>query len=167
MRSVLVILMILLLLIPAASADGMIFVEDYDMWHLQPEENQLAAIQYENGRENLLISVSPGNEFSGNQAVWIVPVPAKPDTIRITILKGFPNLHGTNLEDSYTDAVGQAAAAEILYATFPLPILCGGPLVLSTFIFGMAGSVGYSDRSGGVEVWQQVERMGVTTEVVT
>ena len=165
MKKAIALFLILLLLAPYAAADGMMFIEDRDMWYLQPEENQLAAIHYENGMENLLISVSPGGNFSGDHAVWIFPVPAAPGKVKIDVLKGYPRMYGKNFEDSYVSAVTTSVVAQILYATFPVSILSGGSaVILSAYVFGMAGSI---SKSADVEIYDRAERMGITTEVVT
>ena len=163
MKKALALFLVLLLLIPYAAADGMMFIEDKDMWSLQPEQNQIAAVNYEDGMENLLISVSPGSEFVGSRAVWIFPVPAAPGTVKTDVLKGYPRLTGGNFENHFSDAVRTATGAQILYATFPLSCFGGAAVVLS-FMSGMAGSIG---GPSDIIVYDRVEKMGVTTEVVS
>lgn len=163
MQKILALIFALLFIAPYAAADGMMFIEDADMWYLQPEENQVAAIHYEDGMENMLISVSPGSDFKGDRAVWIFPVPAAPETVKIDVLKGFPRLTGSNFEEDYISAVATASAASVLYATFPVSLLCGGAVILSAFVFGMAGHLG---KSSDIAVYDRVEKMGVVTEVV-
>ena len=171
MRKAAVLIAILLLLVPAVTADGMIFIEDYDMWNLRPEQNQLAAIHYENGVENLLISVTPGEAASGTRAVWLFPVPAKPESVQIDVLKGYPSFSGHDIGNTYDSAVGGAALAQMAYATFPVSIVCGGAAaILPLYAFGMAGSIqksSLSDGIAGIDIHERIERMGVTTEVVT
>jgi len=164
----------LLLLASAVSADGMMFTKSKDAWYLQPEQSQFATIHYENGMENLLISVNPGSELNGNRAVWIFPVPATPDKVRIDILKGYPQFTGNNLEESYSSAITTSTTVQILYATFPVPVFCGGAaLLLSTFILagstGNAGNMELASRvyTTGVEVHAHVEKSGFVTEVIT
>jgi hypothetical protein len=165
MKRAALLFLVLLWLAPHALADGMLYIADRDMWYLQPEENQLAAIHYEDGMENLLVSVSPGANFTGDHAVWIFPVPAAPDKVKIDVLKGYPRMYGNNFEDSYQSAVTTSTAAQALYATFPVSVLCGAPaVVLSAYTFGMAGSI---SKPADVQVYDRVEKMGVTTEVVT
>ena len=163
MQKILSLIFALLFIAPYAAADGMMFIEDADMWYLQPEENQVAAIHYEDGMENLLISVSPGSDFKGERAVWIFPVPAAPEAVKIDVLKGYPRLTGSNFEEDYISAVATASAASVLYATFPVSALCGGAVILSAFVFGMAGHMG---KSSDIQVYDRVEKMGVVTEVV-
>ena len=165
MRKILALFFILLLLAPYAAADGMIFIEDRDMWSLQPEQNQAAAIHYEDGMENLLISVSPGSDFKGDKAVWIFPVPAAPGSVKIDVLKGYPRLTGSRFEDDFTQTVTMATAASVMYATFPVCIISGGAtVILSAYVFGMAGSL---SKSSDIEIFDRVEKMGVVTEVVS
>lgn len=171
MRKTAVLIAILLFLVPAVTADGMIFIEDYDMWNLRPEQNQLAAIHYENGVENLLISVTPGEAAGGTRAVWLFPVPAQPENVQIDVLKGYPAFSGHDISTTYDSAVGGAAMVQIAYATFPVSVVCGGAAaIIPLFAFGMAGSIqkaSFSDGIAGIDVHERIERMGVTTEVVT
>ena len=163
MRRIPALFFVLLFIVPYAAADGMIFIEDHDMWHLQPEQNQVAAIHYENGMENMLISVSPGADFSGDRAVWIFPVPAAPQDVKVDILKEYPRLTGEDTERVFADAVARDTALSVAFATFPLSVICGGALIFSAFIFGMAGNI---SKSADIQVYDRVEKMGLTTEVV-
>lgn len=170
-KKVIVLGILILLLGPPAASDGMIFIENNNVWQLQQEETQLAAIHYQRGIENLLISVSPGKDFHGDQATWIFPVPAKPDDIHIDVLKGFPLFGGKNLEDAYYSAVTTSSAIQILYATFPISFLCGGSILqFSGSMYGSAGSMrplSSYDVTPGIHVHRHIEKRGVTTEVVT
>ena len=165
MKRILAVFLILLLLFPYAAADGMIFIEDRDMWYLQPEQDQVAAIHYENGMENLLLAVSPGSSFNGTRAVWIFPVPAAPGQITTDVMKGFPFLTGKNFEDTFSDAVGTAAAVEILYAAFPVSLVGGGGAILFGYFSGIGGAT--LSKAAEVQVYTRIEKMGVTTEVVS
>lgn len=163
MKKALALVFALLFIAPYAAADGMIFIEDADMWYLQPETNQVAAIHYENGMENMLISVSPGSELRGDRAVWIFPVPAAPESVHTDIIRGFPRYTGSDYETKYRDAVIQATAIAAAWATFPLCVFGGGVFLGSMFMFGMAGSL---SKSSDIQVYERVEKMGVVTEVV-
>lgn len=162
---------LVLLLCPPAASDGMIFIEDNNIWQLQQEETQLAAIHYQRGIENLLISVSPGKDFHGEQATWIFPVPAKPDEIHIDVLKGFPPFGGKNLEDTYYSSVTTSSAVQIFYATFPVSFLCGGSILqFSGSMNGVSGSMrslSSYDVTPGIQIHRHIEKRGVSTEVVT
>jgi hypothetical protein len=80
-------------------------------------------------------------------------------------VKGFPQLEGDDVEESYNNGVLTASIATIMYATFPFSVVSGAPFILGAFIFGMAGNV--SKYRGDVNVYDRVEKMGVTTELIT
>jgi hypothetical protein len=151
---------------PFAAADGVMIIMDHDLLYLQPEQSQLAAINYEDGMENLLISVSPGGNFTGDRAVWIFPVPARPENVKIDVLKGYPRfIYGQDFEYTLSGIVRISTAAQILYATFPVSILCGGGAIAYPFFTSL--TMAANIQSTDVQVYDRVERMGVTTEIIT
>jgi hypothetical protein len=146
----------------------MTFLGDPDMMLLQPENDQAGAIWYENGYENLLLSVSLDWQQQGNRSVWIFPVPARPQDVHIDVLKGFPTYDGTSLSDKYAMEVGTAAITSASYATFPLTT----PFVLLAAVgwsedphMGFAGAP--PATTGDVVVWDRVDRRGLRTEVIS
>lgn len=170
-RTTVVAFLFLVLLIPASvqivSADGMSFMGDPDMMSLQPEYDQTGAIFYENGYENLLLSVSLDWSQRGNQSIWIFPVPAQPQDIRIDLLKGFPTYDGTSISDRYARQIGTVALVSASYATFPLttPFVLIGLVGSSHFFGGLAGAP--PPVSDGVVVYEQLDKAGLRTELVT
>ncbi len=136
------------------------------MMLLQPENDQAGAIFYEDGYENLLLSVSLDWTLQGNRSVWIFPVPAQPQDVRIDVLKGFPTYDGTRIQDKYAMTVGTVAFASASYATFPLTT----PFVLAGLAGGSAhgGFAGAPPAaSGDIVVYERVEKRGLKTEVVS
>lgn len=171
MKKVAAILLIILFLFPFATADGMILVQDRDLWTLQSEQQQAAWIYFENGIENLLISINPGTDLNGTRGVWIFPVPAPPGSVAIDVVKGYPNFQGDDIDTTYTETVALSSLTMIGYATFPFSVLTGIPFA---YVFGMAGGISQhslSDSMGtggtGVIVYQHIEKMGVTSELIT
>ncbi|PIN71850.1 hypothetical protein COV21_03995, partial [Candidatus Woesearchaeota archaeon CG10_big_fil_rev_8_21_14_0_10_45_5] len=108
----------------------MVHIYDRDMWNLASENQQLAAINYKDGFENMLISIGLNDDIHGEKAVWMFPVPANPDDVVIDILKGFPLLQGKDIDTVYNTAVGVSGLFMAGYSTFPL-----GSLVALPFIF--------------------------------
>ena len=157
-------LFVLLLIVPYVAADGGMYIADRDMWYLQPEESQLGAIHYENGRENLLLSVTPGEALNGSRAVWIFPVPAAPQDVNVDLLKGYPRFAGSDLEHEFSGSLMANTAWMVFYATFPLSVPCGSAILLPFMVFGMAGSI---QKSADIQVYGRVEKMGLVTEVVS
>ncbi len=68
------------LLALSASADGGMVVYDplTSNWDLKDINQQICAINYENGIENMILSIKV-DSLDGEKAVWIFPVPAKPE----------------------------------------------------------------------------------------
>jgi hypothetical protein len=153
---------------PIVAADGISFTGDPDMMLLQPENDQAGAIFYEDGYENMLLSVSLDWQQQGNQSVWIFPVPARPQDVQIDVLRGFPTYDGTSLSDKCTMQAGTVAVASASYATFPLTtpvVLCAMAGWSSHFHGGFAGAP--PAASGDVVVWDQIDKKGLSTEVVS
>jgi len=160
-------LVVALLLIPAVAADGVaIYNDDNDRWNLRPENQQLAAINYENGYENLLLSVTLDDTVRGNHTIWIFPIPAKPEDVSIDVLKGYPRYGGVSLDRKVRDSFVLASATSAAYAAFPAS--------LPVYLLEGAGSFTTQkavetvhDAAGSVIVHEHIEKMGLTTELIT
>jgi len=163
MKKYIAIFLIFLLLIPAIAADGMAFTGDWQLFNLQPEKEQAGAIFYEDGYENMLLSVSLDWNATGNKTVWIFPVPAAPEDVTIDMLKGYPYLHGENLDDEYYGSIGKALGTAAAYALFPL----SGPSVLVFYQSAHSGGALSAAIRPDVQVYQHIEKMGLTSELVT
>jgi len=154
----------LLLLVPSSvRADGFAIYTDRSSFALHSEETQVAAINYENGREKLLLAVKL-RELEDSSVVWIIPVPANASDVKINILKEFPRFYGSDIlllaGEARKDAVAIASHSFIFTSisqiyTFPLLFYWVGGLT-ATF----AGD-------GGVEVHTHIEKEGIVSEVVT
>ena len=162
MRQYIAVFLIFVLLIPTVAADGMTFRGDTQLFNLQPEKEQAGAIFYENGYENMLLSVSLDWNTTGNRSVWIFPVPAAPEDISIDMLKGYPYLHGKWLEEEYYDTILQTIGTGAAYALFPF----SGPSV-SVYFMPRHGGPLSADIQQDIQVYQHVEKMGLTSELVT
>jgi len=159
------IVLLSLLCIPLAAADGMIHIRDLDSWRLSPETQQYCVINYKNGTENMLLLVEPGEDLPFDDAVWIFPVPAKPDDVKINIVKGFPLFSGKELRESARDSMRSAFLLIAATQIYPAP---------AALFFGMAGSGSFGSLAGtksldgeGVTVNNRIEKMGLTTELVS
>lgn len=165
MKKIFSILIIIILALPIVFADGAIIIYDEDIWKIGAEDQQLAAINYEEGIENMLISVNLNEEVEAEKAVWIFPVPASHEQVQIDILKGYPVLLGKDLENKFEDAVSGTTWSMRGYSLFPFSI----PFFLIR-MFGSAGSVeeGYSYlRSTDLRIWDIVNKHGLTSELAT
>lgn len=143
------------LFIPVFSADGFVHIYDQDMWRLSREEQQFCAINYQEGYQNMILAIQPGR-LTGEKAVWIFPVPASPDKTTINILKGFPQLLGYDIQEKADESISEVFNAMRLTQIYTFPIL----IMKSMF-------VGNMKESSGVNVYESIEKMGLTTELVS
>jgi hypothetical protein len=138
-------------------ADGMFLSDtDLDNWVLQTEDQQLCAINYENGIQNTILAVDI-NDMQGERAVWIFPVPSKPDETKIDIIRGFPGLRGQDVVKGTGQDISLTFGLMRLSQIYTLPVFL-------LFNFGMAGSLGPQD---GIIIHEHIDKMGMSTELIT
>jgi hypothetical protein len=162
---------ILLLTLPTLiTADGCIHIEDPELhgWRLQEEKQQLCAINYKEGYQKMILSV----DFSGiegqQRGVWLLPVPASPDETVIDLVKGFPNLWGTDVNREVDKVIYNIFSLSRLSQIYTFPEF------LFTLFFSNIGSArNYLGREGlggtidGVTIHEHIEKYGVTAELVS
>ena len=162
---------------PFASADGGMVIYDpiVSSWDLKDIDQQVCAINYENGIENMILSINVEN-LDGEKAVWIFPVPAKPDKIVIDIIKDFPTFWGYNVKDEANEKFSSALLLMQLSQIYPFPFFIGGNIFFRSMSMGRDAGIGYPlsteggltiGVSGGVRIYEHVEKMGLTTELIT
>ncbi|MEA3343434.1 MAG: hypothetical protein U9Q92_04660, partial [archaeon] len=125
------------------------------------EDKQFCAINYEDGFQNMILAVDTSEKLRGEKAVWIFPVPAEPEKATINLLKGFPRLYGYDVEEEAKESISgtfMAMRCTQVY-TFPLVILQFSLSKMSAGAFG--GDI------SGITVHQRVEKMGLTTELIS
>ncbi|MDO8625066.1 MAG: hypothetical protein Q7R47_03210, partial [Candidatus Diapherotrites archaeon] len=89
------VVLLILALASSAFADGMIVDPGFNPVY---QSNQQAFIVHQDGIEKMVVLVNLQNALAtGERAVWIFPVPAKPEDIKINNLKGFPVLAGKDV----------------------------------------------------------------------
>jgi|GEM_PF-1067531 len=158
---------LLLLFSQPASADGVGWIQDPDMaWRFMPESKQFAVINYEQGVEKLLLTVEA--DLRGEKAVWIFPVPAEPEQTRIDVLAEFPYFYGQDVfRNSAVSSTLILASASQAYLALPLFLYA---------LTGVGGTMGVGTANGalnqgvrgfdGIDVFQEVQREGLTTQVL-
>ncbi|MBW3000875.1 DUF2330 domain-containing protein, partial [Candidatus Woesearchaeota archaeon] len=163
--SIIIILLICFLILPSALADGGFFIKihDEDIWRLFDEEQQFCAINYKDGVQHMILTIDTAEKVQGDQAVWIFPVPADPKQVDINILKGFPELFGKDLERLAENSISQAYTLMSISQIYPFPFAYFGTLSPGAF---RAGSMEKSLDAEGVTVYERIEKMGLTTELV-
>lgn len=165
MKKYFVFILSLLLLTPNLTlADGII-IPPHDP-HIPLDENsQLAAINYQNGLEKMIISVNFDMK-DYDEAVWIFPVPADPNKVVIDIINEFPRFYGSDvLREARRDVdeVIQVTSYTQLYPLFLLRPFYYGQLAAVAEI--AKGALGGTVK--GVTVYEHIEKGGISTDIIT
>jgi hypothetical protein len=168
MKKLIVFILLSLVIIPSqVMADGIIIEPWMDRWRPIDETSQLAAINYKDGIEKMIISVN-FNMKDADEALWIFPVPSLPNNVAIDIVDQFPYLYGYDVVEkakSDIDSVMESIRATQIYPMFftsrgyyPIPLLDS---VTRSFESSQAGA----DEE--VVVHEHLEKYGITTEIIT
>ena len=138
-------------------ADGGIFTYDPDMaiWNYQDMKEQLCMINYENGTENMILSIDVDN-LQGEKAVWIFPVPAKPLETKIDIIKGFPRLSGYDIKIKAKKNISNFFTLIRATQIYAIP-----EILWSTSLGTTRGKL-----ESPVLLYESIEKMGLTTELI-
>jgi hypothetical protein len=154
--------LLLLLLVPSSvKADGFSIYTDSSFFSLHTEETQVAAINYESGREELFLAVKL-RKLESNSVVWIIPVPANASNVNINILEQFPQFYGEDIllraEEIKNEVLATASILVSMSQIYTTPLLAIlGSMALTFSFMG----------EGDVEVHAHIEKEGIVTEVVT
>jgi len=168
MKKMITVLVAAMLVLPSVTkADGMMIRPYYDHYTYVDETSQLAAINYRDGIERMIISVN-ADMRDIDEAVWILPVPSLPGNIAIDVVDQFPYMYGQDVEGKVEYDVDRLMNSLKNTQIYPMFFSSNGyyrsiPL-LETFTQTASDSSYGNDE---VEVYQHLEKNGVTTEVVT
>jgi hypothetical protein len=166
-------LILFILSAPVVFADGMSlrFNANESAWDLISENEQLCVISYDNGVQNMLLSIylAPG-ELTGENAVWLFPVPANPLDVAIDINKEFPSFTGVDIQYSAAEKLSDAFMLMRYTQGYPY-ILFRYPLFVrrkaGTLVPGSMGEGSATVETEEVTVHSKVEKMGLTTELIS
>ncbi|MDO8513000.1 MAG: hypothetical protein Q7S37_00655 [bacterium] len=155
----------------SASADGMIIRPYGDDWRYGEEKGQYVLIDYKNNIQKMLlaIDVNEGNLDKGG--VWIFPVPANPQKVVIDVASNMPSLSGEDVVEQAKSNLRNTALFLAGTQIYPIPFL-------GWLTSPMAGEVGprkgimldagtTSSSANKVDVYEHLEKNGVTSEVLT
>lgn len=160
-------LITLVVLIPSlVLADGVV-IPPVDP-HIPLDENaQLAAINYQDGLEKMIISVNFDMK-DYDKAAWVFPVPAEPNSVVIDIINDFPRFSGEDVISKARSDVDNIIFATTLtqiyplFLFFPFRYYAGvSEMVETTAPRALGGTV------EGVTVYEHIEKGGISTDIVT
>lgn len=166
MKKIIVLLIILLLIPTSVLADGIVIPPVNS--HIPLDENaQLAAINYQNGLQKMIISVNFDMK-DYDKAAWVFPVPADPEMVVIDIISSFPNFYGTDIIQQAKRDVDEVIQLTTFTQIYPIFLLLpfgryyGAPMLEEAAIGkGLGGTV------EGVTVYEHIEKEGISTDIVT
>ncbi|MBN2459798.1 hypothetical protein JXB28_05935 [Candidatus Woesearchaeota archaeon] len=163
--------LIILILITAVLANsvmadgGMIFrPSDVDMWRMLSEEQQYCAINFKDGYQRMILTVDASPEASAESMAWFFPVPANPELAKIDILQDFPYLNGYDVVEKADDSMNGVFMGILATQMYPAPFMLVFMRAGSMF---MAGTKLIDTAAGQVTVYESIEKMGLTTELVS
>ncbi|UCD07073.1 MAG: hypothetical protein JSW41_04545 [Candidatus Aenigmatarchaeota archaeon] len=157
----LLLLIFILFSAPQVNADGFNIYMDRSFFALHGENTQIAAINYENGVEKLLLAVKT-EQLQDDSVVWIVPVAANASEVKINIFRDFPHFSGSDIvmvdrdRMSYGFSLAYGASVTQIYPAFLV--------MYGSFFGGQFRGIGYG--AGDVEIYATVEKEGITTQVI-
>jgi hypothetical protein len=165
MKKIFSIFFIILFISTMVFADGMVHYYA-DTWQPMRENRQVAAINYENGYENLVLTIDIDQETKGAKAVWMFPVPATPDKTVIDIVDNFPTFSGQNIAEQYKTAMQTYPFISSAYSVIPLV-----GFLLPFVLMPMIGKISYSQDSmkqiDYVKIHESISKFGITTKLIT
>ncbi|MCX6658379.1 MAG: hypothetical protein NTY62_06820, partial [Euryarchaeota archaeon] len=160
------------LAIPSAG-DGMVSVhvpDAYERWGLAKEHTQFGLVNLENGVEQMIVAINVDayQLRLGDRAVWLFPVPSAPQNVSIEMLPEVPSFQGERLSKMVEDSLGtdllMVCSSQIYPLVFVLPFLAGTGVTYSLLPKTGLGDNGVGDN--GVDVYEHIEKFGMTTEVI-
>ncbi|NIQ17872.1 MAG: hypothetical protein GTN43_03625 [Candidatus Aenigmarchaeota archaeon] len=140
----------------------MIIVYADDSWRVIGQNSQMAAIKHEDGVEKMIIAVQTDyRNTTGTKSVWIFPVPGDPEQMELDVLEKLPTLGGRNVttqaKNDLTTSLSLISFSQV-YNFFVL--------LLSSPGYYTSGLGPETYGKLGVEVFERVEKFGVTTELI-
>lgn len=156
----------------AVLACGMSMVSSESGWAFGNDSAEQSFINFENGEEKLIISRNFAN--GSHDTVWVIPIPASPNSVKIDVLPDTPKFSGYDVSKHADKKLSNIRDA--LLSTQIYPIV---PIIFSS-TFGTVGSSLDNSRAipgslGGVPkgisqdvvVYQHLEKEGMVAEVLS
>lgn len=162
MKKIFTLFVLALFFLPIVLADGMLI----DPHGYLPEKQQIAAIDYQNGRETMLLSIET-DELRSEKSAWIFPVPGDPNQVVIDVKDTFPQFSGSELEPQARSNIERVFRATRYTQIYPLFLIAFTPMYGGRAVNQMFEKTEGIDISGGdVTVYEHLEKHGITTEII-
>jgi hypothetical protein len=167
-RRVFLVSLWLFLLCGHLNADGGFFAFENARWRQVSEKQQTCFINYNAGYENMLLAVKL-DTFHSTKAAWIFPVPAGPDSVTIDVISELPEFYGRNVQELARQSIARMFSVMALSQVYPIAFM-----YTLRDVFPRAehhefeiGAIPAMGSAGGVDVYEHIEKLGLTTELIT
>ena len=140
--------------VSSALADGVAF-KGLDWGSLTPalENEQIAAINHRDGVQRMIIAIN-FDAADDEQALWVFPVPGRPEAVSVDIQDTFPRFLGRD-------------PAAIARTTISKTMTCVRAWQLYPLLVEGLGLLPHLGRGGDVGVHDRIEKWGIRAEVLT
>lgn len=165
MRKLIIFFIFSLILVPTVLADGMVIIPWEHDWKPLEENNQIAAINYENGLEKMIITINFNTE-NQSEAVWVFPVPSDPNKVVIDVITAFPNFYGYDPVSMARNDIDDVIDATRLTQIYPIFFQTYRGVVYGPMLAGVQ-EAGIAKAPADVTVYEHLEKEGITTEILT
>jgi hypothetical protein len=159
-RCLLVIAGMMFVVVPCF-ADGVAF-RGWDFRSMRPiaQNEQRAVISHHLNTEKMLIAISLDLEDEDN-AIWIFPVPGKPETVKVDVLDSFPTFFGKDPRIEAYEVLATIRNLSLLTQIYPaFTCLC----LMPSLSFSREAGISFEH---GFIVHGSIEKWGIRAETIT
>ena len=158
--------LIILLLISIhgnAFADGGAFkYVDNSILERFKEDSQLCFINYQNETQKMIINITLNDKFEEEKAIWLFPIPAKPNETKIDIIDSEPILSGVSSEHILANRFNDCFTQLYLTQIYTYPYF------MFQLVSNMTGDdQGRSKESDKFRVIDKINKFGITSELIS
>jgi hypothetical protein len=102
----------------------------------------------------------------GDKAVWIFPIPAKPEDTVVDVIKGFPQFYGYDIKQQAKNKISNNF--QMMRATQIYPLFLTRNIMYAAKSFEQVGGIMDNVRAKepSMYIYEHIEKMGLTTELV-
>jgi len=138
---------------------GMFFYDLYDEANILTETDQLSYINFDNGIQKMIIAVNAQSIKQAKSIIWLFPLPASPEKIKIDIINKLPSFNGGLLKGHFLKYYDQLVNF-LLYTQFFRFIIT----ILESNIIELSNT---NESENNILLTQRIEKLGLTTELIS
>jgi len=138
---------------------GIVYYDLYDNAYMLNENDQVAYINHDNETQKMIIAVNAKSISSAKSILWLFPLPAPPEKIKIDIIDKLPNFNGNLLKGHFLKYYDQLT--DLMYYSHLFRLII---YAIDLTFLELGNSNGSIDN---INIFQHVEKLGLTTEVIS